>query len=104
MITFIKGKPLKQSEFQFIVMKHLSILVPYGHTSIVNIEGTHQVFNYVNQFLEMSGREAMFNVELVGLSASATQSNGLFTVNAQKVIQEIENRSNNYTCDSWRPR
>lgn len=77
-------------KFQFIVMKHLSILIPYGHTSIVNIEGTHQVFNYVNHFLELSGHRAMFNIELVGLSPSATQSNGLFTVNAQKVIQDVE--------------
>lgn len=71
-------------------MKHLSILIPYGHTSIVNIEGTHQVFNYLNYFLVNAGREPMFNIELVGLSPSATQSNGLFTVNAQRVINEVE--------------
>ena len=71
-------------------MKHLSILIPYGHTSIVNIEGTHQVFNYLNYFLESAGREPIFKIELVGLSSSATQSNGLFTVNSQRVINEVE--------------
>lgn len=71
-------------------MKHLSILIPYGHTSMVNIEGTHQVFNQLNQFLEMAGREPMFNVELVGLSSCATQSHGLFTVNAQKIIGQVD--------------
>ena len=29
-------------------MKHLSILIPQGHTSVVNIEGTHQIMNEVN--------------------------------------------------------
>ncbi len=71
-------------------MKHLSILIPYGHTSIVNIEGTHQVFNYLNHFLEGAGREPLFTVELVGLSSATTQSNGLFTVNPQRVIKEIK--------------
>lgn len=71
-------------------MKHLSILIPFGHTSMVNIEGSHQVFSYLNHFLENAGREPMFNVELVGLSPTATQSNGLFTVNAQRVIHEVD--------------
>lgn len=71
-------------------MKHLSILIPYGHTSMVNIEGSHQVFNYLNHFLIGAGREAMFTIELVGLSPTATQSNGLFTVNSQCVIGEVE--------------
>ena len=29
-------------------MKHISIIIPHGHTSVVNIEGTHQIFNEVN--------------------------------------------------------
>lgn len=71
-------------------MKHLSILIPFGHTSIVNIEGTHQVFTYLNHFLVSDGREPMFKIELVGLSPTATQSHGLFTVNSQRVIHEVE--------------
>jgi len=71
-------------------MKHLSILIPFGHTSMVNIEGTHQVFNYLNQFLVSAGREPMYTIELVGLSPKATQSNGLFTVNAERLISEVK--------------
>jgi len=33
-------------------MKHVSILIPHGHTSVVNIEGTHQILNDVNSFLK----------------------------------------------------
>lgn len=71
-------------------MKHLSILIPFGHTSMVNIEGTHQLFNYLNHFLITAGRKPIFTIELVGLSPTATQSNGLFTVNAQRVINQVK--------------
>lgn len=71
-------------------MKHISILIPHGHTSLVNIEGTHQVFNYLNLFLGQSGKDLSFIIELVGLSREATQTNGLFTVNPQKLIEEVK--------------
>lgn len=70
-------------------MKHISILIPYGHTSLVNIEGSHQVFNYVNHFLIQAGREAYFEVELVGLSHETRQTSGLFTINPHKLTSEI---------------
>lgn len=70
-------------------MKHISILIPYGHTSLVNIEGSHQVFNYVNNFLIQAGREPYFEVELVGLSHQTRQTSGLFTVNPHKLTREI---------------
>lgn len=71
-------------------MRHVSILIPYGHTSMVNIEGTHQVFNYVNHFLKQLGREPVFEIELVGLSVNTTQSSGLFTVNPHQLLKNVE--------------
>lgn len=73
-------------------MKHISILIPYGHTSLVNIEGSHQVFNYVNHFLVQTGRAPYFQIELVGLSREAKQTSGLFTVNPEKTTEEIKKK------------
>ncbi|WP_218937540.1 MULTISPECIES: GlxA family transcriptional regulator [Antarcticibacterium] len=71
-------------------MKHISILIPYGHTSLVNIEGSHQVFNQVNQFLKQQGKEPAFKIELVGLSRETKQSTGLFTVNPGKLTGQVD--------------
>jgi len=43
-------------------MKHVSILIPHGHTSVVNIEGTHQILNDVNSFLKSMEKPSLFNV------------------------------------------
>lgn len=71
-------------------MKHISILVPFGHSSLVNIEGTHQVFNQVNGLLANMKRPPIFKVDLVGLEKTATQTNGLFTVNPNKLVGDIQ--------------
>ena len=68
---------------------HISILIPKGHTSLVNIVGTHQILNQVNSFLKERGKSALFKVELVGLSDPTEQSNGLFTVHPEKFIGDI---------------
>jgi len=57
-------------------MKHVSILIPEGHTSLVNIAGTHQILNQMNAV----GPEPVFDVELVGLSKEAKQDTGLFAI------------------------
>jgi transcriptional regulator GlxA family with amidase domain len=43
-------------------MKHVSILIPRGHTSLVNICGTHQMFSWVNEFFEQSSRAPIFDM------------------------------------------
>jgi transcriptional regulator GlxA family with amidase domain len=70
-------------------MKHISILIPLGHTSLVNIEGTHQIFNEVNGLLSELGREPKFDVHLVGISRETRQTNGLFTVNPDVLIYDV---------------
>lgn len=70
-------------------MKHVSILVPKGHTSVVNIGGTHQMLSWVNEFFEQTGRKPLFDIQLVGLEKQTKQSNGLFTVNPQFLIGDV---------------
>ena len=69
--------------------KHVSILIPKGHTSLVNIVGTHQILSQVNAFLQERGKPILFKVELVGISDPTDQTNGLFTVHPEKFIGDI---------------
>ncbi|MEO6315815.1 MAG: helix-turn-helix domain-containing protein [Chitinophagaceae bacterium] len=71
-------------------MKHVSIIIPLGHTSLSNIEGTHQILLEVNKFLAMSDRAPLFDVHLVGIDRETKQTNGLFTVNPDLLIQEVK--------------
>ena len=72
-------------------MKHVSILIPKGATSLSNIEGTYQVLTEVNGFLAAMGKQPLFDVELVGIDKDTTQPNGLFTVSPRKLIGDIIN-------------
>ena len=71
-------------------MKHVSILIPRGHTSLVNIEGTHQILCEVNKILTEMGKAPVFDVKLVGISRTTTQTSGLFTVNPDELIKDVK--------------
>jgi transcriptional regulator GlxA family with amidase domain len=71
-------------------MKHVSILIPHGHTSLVNIEGTYQILNEVNGLLNELGREPIFDVHLVGLLKETRQTSGLFTINPDLLIHNVD--------------
>jgi len=71
-------------------MKHVSILIPEGHTSLVNIAGTHQILNQVNGIAGQFGRKPVFEVNLVGLTKETRQDIGLFTVNPDYLLSEID--------------
>lgn len=73
-----------------LIMKHVSILIPRGHTSLVNIEGTFQIFNETNALAVEMGKVPPFDVHLVGVSKETRQTNGLFTINPDILIGEIE--------------
>lgn len=70
-------------------MKHISILVPKGHTSVANIEGTHQILNEVNNMRLAMGDEMLFNIQLVGIDKHTSQRDGLFTIQPDVLISEI---------------
>ena len=71
-------------------MKHVSILIPRGHTSLVNIEGTHQIFSEVNTLRVARGNTPLFNIQLVGISKEINQPNGLFTIKPDVMIQDVK--------------
>lgn len=70
-------------------MKHISILIPLGHSSLVNIEGTHQIFSEVNGLLNELGREPIFDIHLVGLLKKTHQTTGMFTINPDVLINSV---------------
>ena len=70
-------------------MKHISILVPLGHTSVVNIEGSLQILSEVNGFLAALDRPPLFTIELVGLEKDNSQRNGLFSIRPDKLLSEV---------------
>jgi len=70
-------------------MIHISILIPRGEASLVNIEGSHQIFNEVNGLLARQGRPALFEVQLVGLDRETKMKKGLFSIHADVLIGEL---------------
>ena len=70
-------------------MKNVSILVPLGHSSLPNIDGTHQILSEANGFLIATGKSPLFNIKLVGLSKETSQRNGLYTVSPDCLIDEV---------------
>jgi transcriptional regulator GlxA family with amidase domain len=71
-------------------MKHVSILIPKGHTSLSNIEGSQQILAEVNNMCVAMGREPLFTIKLVGLSREVSQRNGLFTISTDCLISEVK--------------
>ncbi len=71
-------------------MKHISILVPQGDCSVVNIQGTHQILSEVNSVLARAGKPPMFKVQLVGIRKENSAINGLFTIHPDALISEVE--------------
>ena len=71
-------------------MKHVSILVPRGHTSLTNIEGTYQILSEVNSLQIALGKAPLFTIQLIGLPKKSGQQNGLFTVNPDLLIEQIK--------------
>jgi transcriptional regulator GlxA family with amidase domain len=70
-------------------MKHISILVPEGDSSLTNIEGTHQIFSEVNSFLKMAGKPPLFNIQLVGLTSQSRMKKGLFSIHPDALVDEV---------------
>ncbi len=71
-------------------MKHISILIPLGHTSLSNIEGTQQIFSEVNGLCAAIDRPPLFQIQLVGLSKETSQRNGSYTISPDVLIGDIK--------------
>ncbi|RAJ08618.1 transcriptional regulator GlxA family with amidase domain [Chitinophaga skermanii] len=70
-------------------MKHISILVPVGHSSVTNIEGTQQILEATNDILRAKGEEPVFHVQLVGIEHQSSQRGGRYTIQPDVLIQDV---------------
>jgi transcriptional regulator GlxA family with amidase domain len=70
-------------------MKHITILIPEGDCSITHIEASHQILSQVNVFLASQDKDALFEIELVGLTKSAVLKKGFYTIHYDKTIADI---------------
>ena len=70
-------------------MKHISILIPKG-AILGSLEGSRQLLTQVNDFFKMKGLPPIFQVQLVGLTKETPVSGGLFTVNADTLIRDVQ--------------
>lgn len=68
-------------------MKHISILVLEGAT-LTSLDGTHQLFNRVNDFLNYGGQKDFYKVDLVAAKEQTTLNNGLYSIRSMKTIHE----------------
>lgn len=71
-------------------MKHISILIPNGKYSIVNIAGTFQILSWANEmYLQQVGKQ-LFEIELVGLDKPSSDGSGLYNVMPMKTISQVQ--------------
>jgi len=71
-------------------MKHISIIIPVGHSSLPNIDGTHQIFSEANSLRERMGKDPVFKVQLVGLSHEVVQRDGLYTIAPECLLKDVK--------------
>ncbi|MCE3227721.1 MAG: AraC family transcriptional regulator [Bacteroidetes bacterium] len=69
-------------------MKNVSIIIP--ETAVIEaVADPHYMFKAVNQFLIASGKQSLFNVQLVGLTKEIKLENSLYTVHSEKLVNEV---------------
>ena len=94
--TTIKGVHYDKEFYYFYtlknynLMKHISILVPLGHSSLPNIDGTLQILSEVNNFAISNGEDPIFDINLAGIARKAVQRNGMYTIEPQCLISDIK--------------
>lgn len=78
-------------------MKHLTIIVPNGQSSlntIASVVGAYEIFTTANEYWKGSGgyrtgKKELFKIELAGISKKAEFYDGLFSVKPQTNISAI---------------
>ena len=70
-------------------MKHVSILIPREGV-LPSIVDARTMFTGANEFLVAVGRPPVFNVQLVGLTNELKFSNGLFTINPDLLVNDVD--------------
>ncbi|MDJ1468869.1 helix-turn-helix domain-containing protein [Cytophagaceae bacterium DM2B3-1] len=71
-------------------MKHLTILVPEGQSNLSSIVGAYKLFSRANDYWQETGRQALFTIELAGISKEIEYYDGLFAVRPHIHIASID--------------
>ncbi|MDJ1481786.1 helix-turn-helix domain-containing protein [Cytophagaceae bacterium YF14B1] len=71
-------------------MKHLTILVPEGQSNLSSIVGAYKLFSRANDYWQETGRQALFIIELAGISKEVDYYDGLFAVRPHRHIASID--------------
>lgn len=80
---------LSTFDMKIQAMKTIAILVP--ETAVIEaIADPNYMFRAVNQFLQASGRPALFDVKLVGATREVKLDNSLFTVHTDLLLDEAK--------------
>lgn len=70
-------------------MKHLTIIVPDGENNLSSIVGTYKLFTRANAYWKERGNQAVFKIQLAGLSNQVDFYEGLFSVKPHTSIAAI---------------
>lgn len=71
-------------------MKHISILVPEGDSSLSNLEATYKMFSKVNDAMARIGKQSLFKVQLIGATKANQASNNIFIVKPELTINDVD--------------
>ena len=80
---------MRQNMFYLSQMKNVAIYVP-ENSVMQAIADPHYCFNAVNQFMAMSGKKPLFNVQLVGLKKEIFINGGSFSVHSDKLLKDVK--------------
>jgi transcriptional regulator GlxA family with amidase domain len=70
-------------------MKHVTILVP-KRAILGSIEGPRQLLTGANSYAASQGKPPLFKVQLVGLAHQTPVVNGIYSINTEETIKEID--------------
>ncbi len=73
-----------------LIMKHISIVIPKGQYSIVNIAGSFQILNWANDMFFQQTRSRLFEIEFVGHQTPANDKDGFYTVTPTKTLDQVK--------------
>lgn len=69
-------------------MKRITILVPKGDYILSSVLGTFKIFNAANNYLEQTGKQRLFSVQLVGLETNSELYGGAFSVKPDVLLPQ----------------
>jgi len=74
-------------------MKHITILIPNGHTNLSTmacIIGAYEILARANDYWQENGKQALYEVEMAGVSLNTKFMQGLLDLKTQKNISAVK--------------